>query len=142
MRVPFWRTAARSVRKKSPAKTAAQRANANNASIARTGLPRISPAQRRRINSMNKNRKKSDFNIFERAKEKARQKTPTFKSSRPNNAKGVTQGGIPQASPKLNSPTQASVAQQAKQVKRKMYSGGGSVTRTGHTDYRKKGMFK
>jgi len=40
-------------------------------------------------------------------------------------------------------------AQQAKQIKRKrqfndptMYSEGGSVSRTGHTDYRKKGMFK
>ena len=84
--------------------------------------------------------KKSDLNIFERA----RQKTPTPKSSRPNNAKGVTQGGIP-----ARAPTQASAAQQAKQIQPKrqfndptMYSEGGSVSRTGHTDYRKKGMFK
>jgi len=84
--------------------------------------------------------KKSDLNVLQ----KARQKTPTPKSSRPNNAKGVTQGGIP-----ARAPTQASAAQQAKQIQPKrqfndptMYSEGGSVSRTGHTDYRKKGMFK
>ena len=100
MKVPSWRAAARPARK-SPAKTAAQRANEANASIARTGLPAISQSQRKAIN------KKSDLNIFERAN----------KSSKLNNWQ-----------PQFSKP--------------RTYSGGGSVSRTGHTDYRKKGMFK
>ena len=123
MKVPSWRTAARPARK-SPAKTAAQRDNKANAEVA-TGRFFKRP-KRARL-------KKSDVNILE----KARQKTPTPKSSRPNNMiglyewiGGVTQGGIPAK----KAPTQANVGRK--------FSEGGSVSRTGHTDYRKKGMFK
>jgi hypothetical protein len=134
--------------------------------------------------AMAKRYKQSSANKVNAAQAAARnRKNPTrFKSSRPNNMRGVTQGGIP-----ARTPTQDAVAKSSKQIvkqnqpkqqsqptryrvrigtppiqqpgrfvspeeraavmktltrKGRKFSEGGSVSRTGHTDYRKKGMFK